>query len=310
MLKKLLIAILCALLVIVPFFTAKNILNFEAFKNSTPKDILVLELWHVETFEGGSGNRAKWLEEQATSFKKTHKHINIMVVNLTPEQLVLQFNAGFLPDAISFGVGVGEYIRDKCFPVNGELATPFMMNYYYIIGNGDFMVKAGIGDREDLGNVLSHGGFVNKGKNIDSISIGLKGFNNPLPAVNKLTITEKGLTPYEAYERFVGLKSTFLIGTGRDYIRCKAREEKGKMNNLKYERLEGYTDLVQYFSVINGIDKDNADAVSLFLKYLLSPSVQQSLLDIGMHGVKALPQNTVNAFTSVSAIERLKGEMI
>ena len=56
-------------------------------KNNSQKQVLTL--WHIETFEGGSGNRAKYLEKVAQNFNKNQKNCFINVKSLTENQLFL-----------------------------------------------------------------------------------------------------------------------------------------------------------------------------------------------------------------------------
>ncbi|MCL2621825.1 MAG: hypothetical protein FWD32_02215 [Firmicutes bacterium] len=317
-------------LVIAPYFAALNILNYKAFQPPVIKNNIVLELWHIETFEGGSINRGGWLQSRAVDFKKKNNNINILVVNVAPEQMILNLQSGRMPDAISFGVGVGEHLINALSPLSnnynvfenfkkaGQLnevqyAVPFLTGAYCVIGVQDYMTRAGLGEAQDLVSKINSGGFVNRGKSIQSVSVGLNGFINPQGSINtKIQGVDFNFTSYQAYENFVYGNSTFLLGTTRDYVRCKQREESGKMNGLVYEWQTEYTDLVQYLAAFNGTSGENLEAFGLFLEYILSDKAQQSILDMDLFGVNKanvvdLSQSrTINAFTSVNNIEANK----
>src|SRR5574344_2147620 len=73
----------------------------------------ILELWHIETFEGGSVSRANFLEKQAIAFEKKHKGSYIVIESMSLEQFKLNLANGKKPDILSFGIGIGDGITDS-----------------------------------------------------------------------------------------------------------------------------------------------------------------------------------------------------
>ena len=67
----------------------------------------VLNLWHVETFEGGCGSRANFLKKRAIEFESKNKGVLVSVQTYTPEQVVQKLNDGAKFDLISYSYGVG-----------------------------------------------------------------------------------------------------------------------------------------------------------------------------------------------------------
>ena len=67
----------------------------------------VLNLWHIETFEGGSGSRANFLKRRAIEFESQNKGVFVSVQTYTPEQVLQKLNDGARFDIISFSYGVG-----------------------------------------------------------------------------------------------------------------------------------------------------------------------------------------------------------
>ena len=78
-----------AFLVIAPFplFNKINALNYSFNSEYQLNYSGVLELWNVDTFEGGSVSRTAYLEKRAQEFEKQNKGVFIQVKNITLEQL-------------------------------------------------------------------------------------------------------------------------------------------------------------------------------------------------------------------------------
>jgi len=95
----------------------------------------ILELWNIDTFEGGSIGRTKWLEKRALEFEAKNKGLFIVINNLTLEQAKLNLEKGTVPNMVSFGIGAGEilepyvkeYLGGKLSVTNTPLSTPYMV---------------------------------------------------------------------------------------------------------------------------------------------------------------------------------------
>ena len=118
----------------------------------------VIELWNVDTFEGGSVSRATFLEKRAIEFEKENKGIFISVNNVSLEQLKLNLENNKKPHIITFGIGAGEYIENeiisfssglncrddllKSSTLNGQIkALPIMLGGYTLISNKEIVTS-------------------------------------------------------------------------------------------------------------------------------------------------------------------------
>ena len=239
----------------------------------------ILELWHIETFEGGSQNRGKFLEKVAQSFEKQHKGTYIVVLSMTLEQFCLNYNAGKSPNIISFGVGVGDDFADNLIKLDAEnvrkdlllggkynskqLAVPYMLGGYAFIS------------KDDLSNL-----------NANITGVGLLSATNPLQSIkqNKLSIKlaeNTNFDSYDAYDKFLKGYYENLLGTQRDVYRVSNRQQKGLLTDYKISALGGYSDLVQYASVFKK-EKKETELSEKFVQYLISDEIQQKMKDISM----------------------------
>ena len=88
----------------------------------------ILELWNVDTFEGGSVSRTAFLQKRAMEFEKQHTGTFIMVQSMTLEQVQLNIENGNLPDMISFGIGIGDEIINHLSPIDFDINVAQLMN--------------------------------------------------------------------------------------------------------------------------------------------------------------------------------------
>lgn len=291
----------------------------------------VLELWNVDTFEGGSVSRATFLEKRAIEFEKEYKGIFISVNNITLEQLKLNLENNKKPHIITFGIGAGEYIEDKIISlssglnirddllksstVNGKIkALPIMLGGYTLILNKEKVSEESLNEKlENYGIALS------KSESI-----------NPLMSllvndIENIKLCEESLSSFDAYDKFINNKYPLLLGTQRDFYRCNLREENMKMQ-CEYNFLSGFSDLIVYGSVF----ESNCDLEYIstkFLEFLLSEKNQQKLMNINMFPTifkniyqetkyKEYNQNllkelkTLNVFYSINTLEKIKSLLI
>lgn len=269
----------------------------------------VLELWNVDTFEGGSVGRNLWLERRALEFEANHPGTFIMVRNMNEEQALLNLENGNKPDLISYGIGIGSEIvsdltnytgavnvRDDLLvggKVNGEiLAMPYILGGYSLIGNESYMQSSQSGNDYDLLNNVLNFATVNNKDKIYSLSMGANSYTNPALALvlntvceaNENSIDEKinEYTSYDAYVEYVmGNNSSVLLGTQRDVYRCKNRENNSKMDANVYKFLGGFSDLIQYISIFN-TDNKTKYICENFIEYITTEDVQRTLSAISM----------------------------
>lgn len=82
----------------------------------------ILELWHIESFEGGVGSRAGWLKRRSAAFEKQNKGCLVNVTVLTAEQAVEKLEAGERFDMASFSAGAGFNLLPYLSPYGGEIS--------------------------------------------------------------------------------------------------------------------------------------------------------------------------------------------
>ncbi|MBQ9793087.1 MAG: hypothetical protein IJW32_05070 [Clostridia bacterium] len=254
-------------------------------------------MWHIETFEGGSNSRAKFLEKQSMKFNKENNNCFISVSNLTEEQLVLNLKANKMPDMFSFGIGAGYLISSylQNLENNSQIrkdlidyakigddlfSYPYILSGYCLIsyenlineGNVNNFASKTVNKKEIKGITFSNDNFINTSKVL--MSCGYK-------SLNKNDYLYASST-YEAYLNFIKKKSISLLGTARDVARCKNREKNGNLSSCNYQFLTGYSDLIQYIGVVKNVEKIKSDYAADFAKFLTLPSSQIDLKNYGL----------------------------
>lgn len=267
----------------------------------------VLELWNVETFEGGSGSRSSWLTSRAAKFEQQHQGLFVHVTNLSVTQLQEKLDSGETFDIICYSRGVGSLVQSLLQPYTGSVAG--VKSNMLLSGEVDNSVYAlplyagsyclfareeQLAANSDLLSTALTNTYTRKvGKHtyeLAPLSCGFTSYNSPLSALamsggrGRITADEN-ITQYTAYENFVANNtSVTLLGTQRDLYRLLKREEMGKIEKLVYYPLSGYTDLVQYLS-ISATCGDKVGACNEFLQYCISEAAQQTLCNINMFSV-------------------------
>ena len=266
----------------------------------------ILNLWHVDTFEGGTWSRKQFIMSIARQFERENPGILISVRQHTISSINAELEKD-LPDIISFGTGINlrgmselnETVSDACC-INGKTyAVPYLASGYYI---------------------FSHSPIENK-TNFDKITVSDSELTSPLTAfyasgytANKVTIK----SPINAFYDFATKNCEILIGTLRDANRIIS-----KNLSVSVTSLNGYNDLYQYLSVTteSNIKKVYADK---FVKLLISDGAQEKVRELSMlspykslysDGLlsecdKISPLLTVSAFTPSSVYMQLKDAVI
>ncbi|MBR2974713.1 MAG: hypothetical protein IKC47_03110 [Clostridia bacterium] len=258
----------------------------------------VIDLWHVETFEGGSQNRQKWLNNVVRTFEKAHKGVYVCVATYTHQQAVEKLEAGQSFDVISFSVGTGNALLPHLAPL--EVATQDVLDgfvdagrvrgtqYALCYSTGFYALFARQKHLDSLGvtnlaaDALNCNLDVKIGKNVvklQPVGCGFGAFNNPTRALPELRC-DRLLTQYQAYEQFVGGKGfVVLLGTQRDAYRLTNRVQQGKMEDLAFCVLPTYTDLAQYLGISSSAG-EKSEACRQLVGYLTSKEVQHSLCNV------------------------------
>ena len=106
---------LCAFMLAAPFVVLGNLPRSDLFVAGARFEG-ILELWHIESFEGGVGSRAGWLKKRSTAFEKQNKGCLVNVTVLTPEQAQEKLNNGERFDLASFSAAAQSPLLRKNSP--------------------------------------------------------------------------------------------------------------------------------------------------------------------------------------------------
>lgn len=267
----------------------------------------ILELWNVETFEGGSGSRSAWLTGRAAKFEAQNKGLFVHVTDVSEEQVQQKLDNGETFDIICFSRGVGAQISDLLQQYKGSVAN-ISDNLIASgqIGNGVYALPLYAGayclfarteqlpQNADLISSALSATYTRKvGKhtyNLQPIVCGFTQYNSPLSALalsggkGNVTVSES-VSQYSAYESFVANKTAVtLLGTQRDLYRLGKKEESGNIEELTFAPLDGYTDLVQYLG-ISSTCGDKGTCCTAFLQFVTSAESQATLVNIDMFSV-------------------------
>ena len=266
----------------------------------------VVEMWNVESFEGGVGSRESWLINKAAKFEAANKGLFVHVTTLTVEQVETKLAEGQTFDMICFSRGVGALVKDQLTPYKGSVnaikdnflisgqlegslyAVPIYSGAYCLFARTEQLPS----DRL-LSDALTATFTRKVGKNtveLQPLVTGFTPYNSPLSALalsggkGKAKVDE-AITQYQAYEKFVANQTAVtLLGTQRDMYRLSQRESNGKIDKLGFFPLTGYTDLVQYVAISNAIG-DKAAACEEFIEYLTGNEAQSTLVNLSLFSV-------------------------
>ncbi|MBQ0017076.1 MAG: hypothetical protein KBT30_00410, partial [Clostridiales bacterium] len=287
----------------------------------------ILELWNIDTFEGGSVSRTNFLEKQAIKFEKEHTGTFIMISNMSLEQAKLNLENGKTPDLVSFGIGVGEDLIQSLKPFsnnfdvrsdllsggkykNSQLAIPYILGGYTLVSDTDYQKQ----NNFTITNCLGFGG-ASQNNTVVSLAVNDITFNNYFDK-------SKEMDSFTAYDRFLSKKFDTLLGTQRDLYRVKNRIEKNTMTQKNYVMLPNFSDLVQYVGICS-TDAVRYEICNMFVKKLLSVETQSTLNGINMFSTlnlslyegdefeimeKALSKNlkTISVFSSEQDLLKIK----
>lgn len=263
---------------------------------TAPPNAVFLELWEIDTFEGGSASRARFIEKNAYLYQERTINTYVLVQSFDINQAKTMLEQGSRPDIISFGVGAGELIEPLITPVSNDfgvradllagglvngkqLAVPWCMGGYCLCADGDF-------------GALTIENFKEKAESSELCVIGTgQGYNVPKLGLNeeeKRYLSIDDLTQYEAYESYLkGNDFSVLLGTQRDFYRLNNKVNLGVIAPLNYRYIDTYTDLIQYFA-ITADNENQVSAAEEFIKFMTSQKVQNKLGSIGMFTVNGM----------------------
>lgn len=285
--KKNILRIVCFALVVIflmmPIVLFSKIFGPEG-KEEVKLEECFLELWNIDTFEGGKSSRGVFLEKQAITFQNQNSGVYIICKTLNAQQAKLQLSSGSTPDFVSFGVGIGGVFRPLAqelinFDVRAELKNNFAVPWCM----GGYVLCSKKYEHSDVKNLLSTGkvfGFGNQ--NNMAVNV-MKSYNGNTENLYEKSM-QKDYSSYSAYQDFLVDKFDVLVGTQRDYFRLSNRLSLGALNGCNFMFTEGFSDLIQWFSVLTS-DKSKQEIINKYISFILSDFVQKKLENIGMFSV-------------------------
>lgn len=269
---------------------------------SESADSTFLKLWHIDSFEGGSGNRAEYLNRIAVKYHAKNSSCFVVVQTLSECEAINAINAGILPDLISFSHHIANNFCDKLqkldikSPARAEIqkfaqkdgknyAIPWVMSGYCLIGNS--AVDGRVLAQLSADTAYSFGKEYGKGAKF-AYTAGLKNsyaqvamLENSTARANLKTCDPQMFdkTSFEAYSGFIDGNSAVLLGSARDFYRVQNREKLGAMQECTYVPLQKFSDLIQYVGILN--PQQSAQSEN-FISFLLNDENQRALANIGL----------------------------
>ena len=317
-------------------------LNLNEFLNLEGGNKIVLDLCHVETFEGGSASRSGFLKRQAEKFNKQNCNFYVSVTTMSLDEFELNIEKGYSADLYSFGTGAGNYIQNKLHAlkkqanlredlqrnatISGKIyAYPYLLSGYAVISYESLTAQD-----KTLSQKLSSD--KQDGKMIGGVIFGT-GTLNPAQALlcNDIKLKTEDVTmeasTYLAYSNFLKKATKSLVGTARDVARIKNREQNGGISPCKFEYLSHYSDMVQYIGINSDLDKAKMEVANSFASFLTSESVQKDIANYGLFSTTnikiyegnfmsefenalSLPLQSVSAFISKDEIKHNQSSTI
>ena len=264
---------------LIVFFVAFSLLVCLQKFNKTPliennkPNLEILELWHIESFEGGGANRQNYLNQLALSYQNQNPTTIVMVRLISEEQLyeALQLKT---PHLISFSEQVAPTILPYLHPFDCE---------YDVMDN--YLESARYGGKLLAIPFIASGYcyFTKTFSKETSIYTANNNLHNATCLINNQSINNnQTLSSYQCYTKFVNSNNIKLLGTARDLFRIKNLENLGKFS-VNYESVSTFSDLIQYI----GITCNNKNALN-FISYMLNDENQLNLSKLSLFSVKGL----------------------
>lgn len=236
------------------------------------EEIEVYEIWHIESFEGGSKSRLSYLKQIALDYEKQHPTKLFMVQLINEADLENRLSQS-QPAILSFTEQTSKIIlpylleQSEEFNINDNfidsakfggklMAIPYIASGYCYIS------------KTESSNSTLYTGNTNKHSASDFIS----------SSVNQ----SQTLSSYECYSQFVNSNNIELLGTFRDVYRVKNLQNLGRFQ-ATFTPFEQFTDLVQYLGVCS-----NNNTVKDFVTFAMQDNYQFMLRDFSLFSTKHL----------------------
>ncbi len=214
---------------------------------------IMLTLWQIDSFEGGKGSRADYLNGVGKQYSEIYGDY-VTVVSLSADAARKNIEREVVPDMISYGAGA--YGLESRFTANPAYTQWCRGGYCFFTLDGDFS------------DISTSNTVINAGKDnlVDCAAVlcGVRGAQKQSPTA--------------AYLSLLNGEFKYLLGTQRDFYRLSARQAQFSLLPVTQ-----FNDLYQNISV-TAEDKDKIAACSRFISFLISQSPNTSALGLMYDG--------------------------
>ena len=178
----------------------------------------IITVWQIDSFEGGKGSRADFLQKLGNDFAKTNGcYINVK--SLSAEAARLNLGNGIAPDIISYGSGIDGFEN--------------YIDGYSVWCNGSYCLLS-VDENADFNDVTAENTVINEGKeNLSLLAAAVCGLKDA-----------DSLKSTAAYVKLINGNYKYLFGTQRDIFRLKTRGV-----GFKVKPITEFNDLYQLLSV-------------------------------------------------------------
>lgn len=91
---------------------------FSVFMGDKPEFQGIIEVWNIDSFDGGSASKSSFLNSTSKEFEKKYKGVYVMVKDLTEYECINLLQKGYKPDLFSCSYGVASEIKDYITPLS------------------------------------------------------------------------------------------------------------------------------------------------------------------------------------------------
>lgn len=246
--KKFACAVIC-----IAFLISFLCLYFKKESVSAVNENVVLSVWQIDSFEGGKGSRADFLQSVGNDFKK-EENCYINVVSLTADAARLNLSNGNIPDIISYGAGT--------------YGLESYVNEYAVWCRGSYCLLT-LDTNSDFSDVNSENTVINSGKDnftgVAALFCGVQG--------------AKLENSTAAYVKLISGGYKYLLGTQRDIFRLKTRNV-----SFSVKPVTEFNDLYQNISKTSKCK--NGIYAQKYISYLLSRKSELGKIGMLSDGVK------------------------
>lgn len=215
-------ACLCVFAVIAGAVVAFSQTDSEKKENKA----VALTLWQIDSFEGGKGSRAEYLQSLANNYYE-ESGVYTEVTAVSADAARANIESGNIPDIISYGSGF--YGIESLVDGNNPSQVWCRGAYCLItLDGGDFT-------QANAENTVINGGKDNL-TGVAALFAGVSGADT--------------LPPQSAYVSLLDGQNKFLLGTQRDIVRLMTRGVPFSVSPI-----EDFCDLFQNISVLSGGEK-------------------------------------------------------